>query len=543
MRCLRCGKDLPLLKRLSGGEFCSDAHRREYHQEYSELALSRLLQALPQNPPPGEALPGLTPPVQTIDPLPITAPEKIAPEKLTVAATQPVAQKPAPTMAASAIQQPPIPVPTPSRVEEKAPAAMAGKLIHQPAASTPPAAVMAVPECETLVASVKPMWPSREVALAATGLFRAVPMACWDHWEIQKSVAHPVDARVEWRSMVRPASAMHFDLHIGGPRDWTLASQTVEAPAVGSSSPDDATLWQAPPRDFAPPAIAFDDLVSSPLPLVEPEIPAPAAAAGEPAISAEPRQPVPANLSPAVSLPAILEEVAREKAPPAQVFTAWLPHNNTPQITRPETLPLRPVMVLAPAERKIAPSTVSPGVSLSSIGASRVGPSRVESRRTQSPEPLVAKPELPRVLSPSALSPSITAPRTEPPRAESPRIELPPMAVPEPIDLPAPIPALAAPPPPRADLGLPEFRAADPAVAIARRMWMMVVVVAGILILVVSIFLFTSTKADSTPRPLTPSGAHYRARDPRNFHAAREEIGEAVWRKTAHNKFSLSMTT
>ena len=47
MRCLQCGKDLPLLKRLAGSEFCSDAHRKEYQQEYSDLALGRLLQSKP----------------------------------------------------------------------------------------------------------------------------------------------------------------------------------------------------------------------------------------------------------------------------------------------------------------------------------------------------------------------------------------------------------------------------------------------------------------------------------------------------------------
>jgi hypothetical protein len=51
MRCLFCGKDLPLFKRLTGGEFCSDAHRQQYQQEYSQLALKRLLQAqLPEDP-------------------------------------------------------------------------------------------------------------------------------------------------------------------------------------------------------------------------------------------------------------------------------------------------------------------------------------------------------------------------------------------------------------------------------------------------------------------------------------------------------------
>ena len=46
MRCLYCGKPLPLLKKLTGGgEFCSDAHRHKYQEEYNKLALSRLLQA------------------------------------------------------------------------------------------------------------------------------------------------------------------------------------------------------------------------------------------------------------------------------------------------------------------------------------------------------------------------------------------------------------------------------------------------------------------------------------------------------------------
>src|SRR5947209_5114585 len=46
MRCLYCGKQLALLRRLTGGgEFCSEAHKQTYHEEYNRLALSRLLQA------------------------------------------------------------------------------------------------------------------------------------------------------------------------------------------------------------------------------------------------------------------------------------------------------------------------------------------------------------------------------------------------------------------------------------------------------------------------------------------------------------------
>ena len=46
MRCLYCGKQLALLRRLTGGgEFCSDAHKSSYHEEYNRLALTRLIAA------------------------------------------------------------------------------------------------------------------------------------------------------------------------------------------------------------------------------------------------------------------------------------------------------------------------------------------------------------------------------------------------------------------------------------------------------------------------------------------------------------------
>ncbi len=49
MRCLYCGGELALLKKLrGGGGFCSEAHRQKYQEEYSQLALSRLLQANPR---------------------------------------------------------------------------------------------------------------------------------------------------------------------------------------------------------------------------------------------------------------------------------------------------------------------------------------------------------------------------------------------------------------------------------------------------------------------------------------------------------------
>ena len=48
MRCLHCGVERALLKKLAGSEnFCSEAHRLAYREEFSRLALDRLLQSQP----------------------------------------------------------------------------------------------------------------------------------------------------------------------------------------------------------------------------------------------------------------------------------------------------------------------------------------------------------------------------------------------------------------------------------------------------------------------------------------------------------------
>src|ERR1700738_1105091 len=78
MRCLYCGKELALLKRLTGnGEFCSDSHKQSYQEEYNRLALSRLLQAQSRS----EEVRAVTPAVAVEEPdLPEPAAEKSEPD-------------------------------------------------------------------------------------------------------------------------------------------------------------------------------------------------------------------------------------------------------------------------------------------------------------------------------------------------------------------------------------------------------------------------------------------------------------------------------
>jgi len=84
MRCLYCGKELALLKRLTGGgEFCSEAHKQSYQEEYNRLALSRLLQAqaktadgkTAQKPPPGRNAPAA--PVAVEEPVEVPASKRV----------------------------------------------------------------------------------------------------------------------------------------------------------------------------------------------------------------------------------------------------------------------------------------------------------------------------------------------------------------------------------------------------------------------------------------------------------------------------------
>ncbi len=96
MRCLYCGKELALLKRLTGGgEFCSETHKQSYQEEYNRLALSRLLQAQSK---PGDKAAAQKSPARPPEPVRVSAP---------VAIEEPV-QVEEPVMVASHVEEPKI---------------------------------------------------------------------------------------------------------------------------------------------------------------------------------------------------------------------------------------------------------------------------------------------------------------------------------------------------------------------------------------------------------------------------------------------------
>ena len=168
MRCLYCGKELALLKRLTkGGEFCSDAHKHSYQEEYNRLGLSRLLQArsrADESKVAPKSAPGPAVPVAVAE----RSVEEIAPEiEEVVVQAQDVAMQevaPSPHPVPPVIAAPP----------EPPPPAMAGFVMETPSIAVP----------EEPVTYLEP-WVSEEAAEPASP-----PLA--PTWRLEgPSIKHP----------------------------------------------------------------------------------------------------------------------------------------------------------------------------------------------------------------------------------------------------------------------------------------------------------------------------------------------------------------
>jgi hypothetical protein len=142
MRCLYCGKELALLKRLrGGGDFCSDAHKQSYQEEYNRLALSRLLQAQKKGQQPNSPASHSAPPPPQVS----VAVEEPAPPVLEEAASVP-AEAPeilTPALPDSAAEEAADVVPDSADVEapvngDTEPVPTAGFLLESPSAAAWP---------------------------------------------------------------------------------------------------------------------------------------------------------------------------------------------------------------------------------------------------------------------------------------------------------------------------------------------------------------------------------------------------------------------
>jgi hypothetical protein len=305
MRCLYCGKELALFKRLRGGEFCSDAHRQHYQEEYTQLALNRLLQANSSGEPePAKAQNAKasdikvdtkgpdtrTPDTRPSDIRPMETPALKRRERLTreEAPTPAVAREsftnaqpqtfapPAHVVnvaSAENLQQTAVLDPEPNAAaapapEERPPAELAGLFLEVPVPAL--AEIPALAKAETgLLPSVAPSLPRlQEFRLDPNGvvLSEAGPIP-QRHSAPTDSSAAPRERGLEVREFVRslpsveirlaPASEVGFANSQQDDSQETDSQQMMEVEVDPHPPQESPELWQESPREFPVPEAVF----------------------------------------------------------------------------------------------------------------------------------------------------------------------------------------------------------------------------------------------------------------------------------------------
>lgn len=330
MRCLHCGKELAVFKRLARQEFCSDAHRRQYREKYDRLALGRLL-----------------------DEKPSEAGIQSASKKSKGPITLGIADAPA---------QPP-PAATPPAPEKGAPAGMAGILVAQliPTAVRTTASLTAELELASALAPEQPRqrFDSHPAAFRQAAQVRFLPAA-----RIHSSRGHTNERWLEVRSLTRTAPVVEIHVNRSAASQLEAANTALDVRIPPQFPSKEPALWRAPEREFASFPIesgplgeprlletAFDGEQNRAVAVLEATVPE-APALEVPALAAEAENEL-KSLPERVtrSMPVTLHGVAASKARPMQVYSA-LPGGAAVQAPRCDALPLRAVMILGPAVKR-----------------------------------------------------------------------------------------------------------------------------------------------------------------------------------------------
>ncbi|MEO8048963.1 MAG: hypothetical protein ABI833_00990 [Acidobacteriota bacterium] len=262
-----------MLKRLAGSEFCSDAHRREYQHEYSQLALGRLMQSRPAEPHLESEKAPLHPtaPALATDPSPAAAvrgrPALANPPPAAVSGTPVLAEagavphwsemaRPAPNESVVSTTQNGIAkslLPAAIREEKSAsqpPMAKAAAVL-KPAPAELQFALGAAPEFEHAFASLIPDRPRCEANIVPLELAQGQAI----HWErsveMSDSIAHPVERHIDLREVSRPAPRIALDLRIVPPESLATEDQSLAIPVTPAAAPDEASLWIGSHREVA----------------------------------------------------------------------------------------------------------------------------------------------------------------------------------------------------------------------------------------------------------------------------------------------------
>jgi hypothetical protein len=265
MRCLYCGKELALLKRWTGGgEFCSDAHRQQYQEEYNQLALNRLLQAKPLEPKggtkPAETKQADPKPTQSAQPAPVAAPPAPAPaaaaatENTLALAAALEEPKPAEYNAPEAVVTLPPDENEPGEEteseEDRAPAELGGFLIEVPVPVMADVAAMAASDADFDRHST-PTLPNLSLNDWGTELVAAGQVGFEPSIRVMDCAARVQEGRLEVREFVRGAPVVEFDLPTSSATGLMETSEEPMDILIFPHPPQGSPpLWQEPDREF-----------------------------------------------------------------------------------------------------------------------------------------------------------------------------------------------------------------------------------------------------------------------------------------------------
>ncbi len=260
MRCLYCGKELALLKRWTGGgEFCSDAHRQRYQEEYNQLALNRLLQSKP----PGEAK-AKPEPKQASNPAP---PAESAEQLASLFAPAAQFETPqAPVFVATEEPPPQVPEPpvaavraiAPAPPDVVAPADLAGFFVERPIVAVAELSQISRPDMEFLDAVsaalpnhvFEPLSAQGEpYQLDTAGLLTFLPSNRASNYTASGSR----ERRLEVRDFVRTAPVVEFDLSPEVETELETSSEAMDILIFPKPPQGPPAFWQEPPVAFAAP--------------------------------------------------------------------------------------------------------------------------------------------------------------------------------------------------------------------------------------------------------------------------------------------------
>jgi hypothetical protein len=236
MRCLYCGKELALLKRLTkGGEFCSDAHKQSYQEEYNRLGLSRLLQARSRA---DESKGVQKPPAAPVAPVAVAelSVEEIAVEEVVAQADEGAVKEAAlpPPIAPAVIAAPPEPPPPP----------LAAFAMETPSISAPPEPA---PYLEPWMSGEAPTSPPSAPAYRLEGpsverQFFTLPSAGLVPLEMQPGVCESsyalMDTSVTPRESASPRVHLSMPLTVGSSHEFqrggSIAIEILPRPSESS---------------------------------------------------------------------------------------------------------------------------------------------------------------------------------------------------------------------------------------------------------------------------------------------------------------------